>query len=175
MELNNYFKYLNILEDLESRPLLEMAMERSRLKAKIINISKKLEEHMLKCIVYENATNDLKHWITEISSYIGDIANDTIKPNNKKLTKEQYCSYLFGYDYDDLSNMSTLLNSFKLDMEKQKYPNFNIDNNLKEKCFSIGNSFMLEVSDMLIKKEKYSNRDFGDLFLNILIKNGVKI
>lgn len=175
MELNEYFKYLNILEDLESRPLLEMAMERSELINKIRSKRDLMEEHILKCMVYENITNDLKHWVSEVSSYIGKISNNTVKPNNKKLTKAQYCTHLFGYAYDSLSNMYTLLDDFQYKMNKRNYPDFKITKELKEKCFSIGNPFMLETSKMLSENKKYSNRDFGDLLLNLLMKNGVKL
>lgn len=175
MEPNEYFKHLNILEDLESRPLLEMAMERSELINKIRSKRDLMEEHLLKCMIYENTTNDLKHWVSEVSSYIGKIANDTVKPNNKKLTKNQYCAHLFGYDYDSLSNMDTILDDFQYKMGKRGYPDFKITKELKEKCFSIGNPFMLEVSKILSENKKCSNRDFGDLLLSLLIKNGAKL
>ena len=79
--------------------LLEMAMERSKLINKMQYYQDILEEHLLKCCIYQNTTNDFYNWIGEISGYISLFSGMTTKPKNNKLTKDQYKKYLFGAPY----------------------------------------------------------------------------
>ena len=80
------------------KPFMEMAYYRRDAQDKIRSLSGTILTHVIKLLYLDDDLN-IKHWKDEITSYFNKIEDITIKPNNKKFTKEEYYNYLFLEPY----------------------------------------------------------------------------
>lgn len=77
---------------------MEMAYYRRDAQDKIRSLSGTILTHVIKLLYLDDDLN-IKHWKDEITSYFNKIEDITIKPKNKKFTKEEYYNYLFLEPY----------------------------------------------------------------------------
>lgn len=61
--------------------LLEMSEDKAKLGSKIDNVTWILDEHLVKCLIYQNKTNTLNHWQHEIYSFLPRVPK--LKGSNK--------------------------------------------------------------------------------------------
>lgn len=92
----------------------------------IASISNKLEEHILKCVIYENSTNDYNKWIhSEIVPWLYSASDLRVKTRSGRLSKTDYEKYLFqafGEDEHDVGNhVARFYNAY---IKSGKYPDF---------------------------------------------------
>ena len=123
------------------RRLQEMSENKVQIRQDIVNVEDKIIEHLLKCFLYKNTMNNLKHWEGEIYSFLHRV------PKLKNTKK--YPSYKLLYNftieriYDDIDNIINLTIS---NLEFKNYPKVNNIN--KE---NLGKA-ILEYYDWLIEK-----------------------
>lgn len=69
------------------RRLQESAMRQSKLEDNLIDINPKITEHLLKCFLYKNTTNNLEHWKQDIYSFLHEVP---VLKQNKKLPSYKF-------------------------------------------------------------------------------------
>jgi len=77
---------------------MEMAYYRKEASDKIRSLSGTVLIHILK-VIYLNDPLNVNHWKIDISGYFIKIEDITIKPKNRKFTKEEYYNFLFLEPY----------------------------------------------------------------------------
>jgi hypothetical protein len=80
------------------QPFMEMAYYRKEASDKIRSLSGTIIKHIIKVMYLDDDLN-IKHWKSEITSYFDKISDITIKPRNKKFSKEEYYNFLFLEPY----------------------------------------------------------------------------
>ena len=80
------------------QPFMEMAYYRKEASDKIRSLSGTVLIHILK-VIYLNDPLNVNHWKIDISGYFIKIEDITIKPKNRKFTKEEYYNFLFLEPY----------------------------------------------------------------------------
>ena len=129
----------------------EMAMSRQQALSIVDSYVVEYSDHLLKCIVFGDSTNNLKHWSDEIAEYLDEINSIKIKPNNKKVRENYLYDYFFLASGDVELDYQILLKSFQ-NKHGKKYPKFDITSVLVSKAY---NTFL----------------DFADMFASVLSKN----
>lgn len=147
--------------------IFAMSTPRAKALESIDRYADTFTKHLIKCVVFQNSTNDLEHWILELSNYL-DFANSfTIKPSNKKLKASDYEDTLFGYLGTTASDAKQMLKMFKFDCGKD-YPEFDITNELVKKTYSVFQAILHKVLPILSSKNDWDTEDFAALLHNIL-------
>lgn len=97
-----------------------MAFPRKKCLDRLEALSKELNNHIIKCVVYyQTRPDDLSHWISEISNFIAQA--NKIKCNSK-LKKKDYMESIFADFGDEWIDANVNLEQFQL-IEKD-YPEF---------------------------------------------------
>ena len=162
---------INKLEEHINKQLVEMAMPLALAKTKISSKSDIIIEHILKSIVYGDSLKSLNHWCKEAGSWLDLCGNIILKPKNNKPSKNQYASWIFSYWFSDKDNVRASLKF--LAAECIDYPEFDVNDELINKVYDIGNQIQENILDMLTQKSLYSAKTYSQVILEILSKNGV--
>lgn len=115
--------------------LNEMAMSRQQALSIVDSYVVEYSNHLLKCIIFKNNTNNLNHWVNEIANYFDDINNIRIKPDNKKVREDYLYNYFFLASGDIEDDYYLILKAFQ-NKEGKKYPKFTITKELIEKIYN---------------------------------------
>lgn len=148
----------------------EFAFNRKIAKDKVSNWSKPILEHILKCTVYKNTTNNLNHWIEEeLAEYFEAISDYEVKTSSGKLKLHDYRNLAFFDSGTTVADMKCNLRDFKIHNKKTgKYPDFNLTNELAEELFEKFTNVAIQVSEMLAENKKYEAKDFFIVLHSIL-------
>lgn len=146
------------------QPFMEMAYYRKEASDKIRSLSGTVLIHILK-VIYLNDPLNVNHWKIEISGYFIKIEDITIKPKNKKFTKEEYYNFLFLEPY---CNSKSDWNNFQINSKYIKMIigriNSQYNSNIKEEDLDwdkISNLFK-------IISERISNYESVDDIINLI-------
>ena len=93
--------------------LCEIAMPLAMAKQKISDLSYGYIEHVMKCVVFQDTTQDLFHWEQEIVNFIAQVNNIVVKPDSKKLSSSYYRDYFFLGQGDELEDMKLFISMWK--------------------------------------------------------------
>lgn len=130
-----------------------MSYDRSTAKMKIASLSNKVEEHILKCIIYGNSTNSYQGWVKELAAWISFVNDVTIKPGKKKLKRKDYEDTLFKCIGDDVADVRLSLLSFQMnfasDRSNEPYREFEIDEYLVKKAYKVLINFKSKIGEIL--------------------------
>lgn len=139
-----------------------MSMDRSRALKRIDGFSEVLPEHIIKCVVYGNTTNDLHHWVChEICGYLGIVNEITVRPNDKKLKASDYASSLFGFMGDAWNDAYVALGTYALENERSKqYPAFEVTDELVDRVFFAFQSIITDTVPIFTTKNNMKREDF---------------
>ena len=160
--------------NLDESLLLEMAFERGVVVGKIQSLIEPIGEHLVKCVVYKNTTQNLYHWVNELAEYFRVINELQVKKLGK-LKEKEYLNYLTQYFGENITDCLSILDIFKLS-NKNKYPGFETNEELATNLFSVYTNLFNEVSKIFaIKKNNYSKKDFNMLIFEILNKNSISL
>lgn len=147
-----------------------MAYSRKDVIENIHKIKDALEEHILKCAIYGDSTNNLTHWVKEVCGYLNYANRFSVKPNNGRLKYNDYLDNLFGFMGDAIGDAETDLLWFQLNNNHSKeYPDFEITPELIQRTFDIFNSikeYMLPI--LTTKNNNLGAADFYDTIYNIV-------
>lgn len=80
--------------------LTEMSESKSKIERDIKYNSRELIEHLLKCLLFQNTTNNLNHWGQEVYSYLKDVQK--LKGSNKLPSEKMLYNCTLGYFADSL-------------------------------------------------------------------------
>lgn len=144
------------------RSVFAMSMDRSRAVNRIRGFSDPITEHIIKCVVYGNTTNDLHHWVChEICDYL-EIVNDiTVRPHDKKLKAHDYLSNLYGAMGDTRIDASILVRTFAAHNRRTKeYPDFKVTDDIIDRTFFAFKTMMTDTIPILTTKNKLESGDF---------------
>lgn len=146
------------------QPFMEMAYYRKEASDKIRSLSGTVLIHILK-VIYLNDPLNVNHWKIEISGYFLKIEDITIKPKNKKFTKEEYYNFLFLEPY---CNSKSDWNNFQINSKYIKMIigriNSQYNSNIKEEDLDWD-----KISTLFkIISERISNYESVDDIINLI-------
>lgn len=92
------------------QPIFAMALPRKTAITKLQSIAPEFAEHIMKSVIFLDTTQNLRHWVfEEISNWV-DIANTIrVKPNNKKLSTDDYLEYFFAEFGEEPEDVKVIL------------------------------------------------------------------
>lgn len=153
-----------------------MSLVRDKAVSKIASLSDKIEEHLLKCLVYKNSTDDYRHWIDdELATWISLVNDITIKPKDKKLKVKDYQSNLFGGLGDTYADANFALHLFRSNYTdsrkcKEPYPYFDITTELISTTLDAFTDIQSTLCEVLAKKNGLDKANIAKLLHTILDK-----
>lgn len=90
--MSNIYNLLDehLIKEFGPGPLTEMAESRKKALLELNHLEEEYFNHLCKCIIYENITNDFNHWCDEIAQKLYNAGKLKLKPDNKKLESKYY-------------------------------------------------------------------------------------
>lgn len=139
-----------------------MSMERDNAKTRVKGFSDVLPEHIIKCVVYGNTTNDLHHWVcVEICDFLSIVNDITVRPHDKKLKPKDIRSWLFGAMGDSRNEASILLRTFNLKNKRTKeYPDFDVTEVMIDTVYYAFRTIISDTLPILTTKNNLKKEDF---------------
>lgn len=137
----------------------EMSMPISAAKARIEGFTLPYIDHIIRCVVFNNTTNDLIHWENEIATYISKVNDITVKPKAEKFSKQFYVENFFLYWGDEVIDYNIALFDFQR-REGKYYPNFEITDQLSNKVFEVVKDFSDYFSVIVSAKNSHTKQYF---------------
>ena len=155
------------------RKLDEMAFNRSVAIKRVESYADTLFEHLLKCAVFKDTTGNLKHWINdEIAVYLADVNEIEVKTKKGKLNKVDYEKALLSDIGENSQDYKSTISSIRASWRKHdKYPFFQITDELVNNMFVMYNDIVKQCSEIFIQKEPVDIQVFIDLVTNIYNTN----
>lgn len=145
--------------------LTEMARPKKEVIKKISAFSDSIMEHIIKCVVYKNSTNNFLHWVNEISNFLSIINDYETKSMSGKLRYNEYLNTVFYKQGNSELDMKQNLRVFSLN---KNYPSFKIDNKLVKQLWNIFRSIAEKCSVIFSdKNNSFDENKFKDLILDI--------
>ena len=161
-EVNNWFNHVF---------LTKMAYSRGDVMPKIDSYTGMVKEHVMKCIVYENSTNDFNHWVNEIANFLSIINDFRIKTKTGKLKYEDYLNNGFYNHGNDYRDMNVGLRDFSYN---KKYPHFEVTDEMTQKLLNVYTRIAEDCSRIFAdKNNEYTHKDFKNLVLDIFEQNNI--
>ena len=121
---------IKLIDFLNKTRLFEMAFERKDAIKKLDNLSYEISIHLLKLIVFNNS-NNFNHWLGELNSWLNQVDDIRLKPNNKKLKEEDYLKYLKELYLENIDQVEKNIKKLKNRYPEEKViydnPNFVYD------------------------------------------------
>lgn len=110
-----------------------MSFTRSQALSKISSLSDTLNEHVIKCVIYQTILPDyIDHWTEEIGIYLYNV--NKIK-SKTKLKRADYIDSIFASFGTDMEDAEANLRLFKI--HNKEYPEFELSNKLIETLFEV--------------------------------------
>ena len=140
-------------------PLFEMARSRKKVIELIEGLQTIYEEHLLKCVIYGNSTDNVWHWAGEVAEVLVQVNGMKAKTSSGKLSSQDYIDNLLlasgEFDYEYKENLKHF--QFKY---KYKYPKFEITDKLVENTVDLFKYMALKYSKYLNNPKYVANKDF---------------
>ncbi len=142
----------------------EFATNRNIAIGRIESYSELIFEHLIKILVYGNTSNNLDHWITEISTWLTHISSMKIKTKTGKLKAQEYYDLLFGSIGEDENDIAVMLKFMQTELcVKKSYPKFEVTTNLVNRTYKLLTNLGNKVSFMLANKQIYNSIAFSNI------------
>lgn len=110
-----------------------MSFTRSQALSKISSLSNTLNEHVIKCVIYQTILPDyIDHWTEGIGIYLYNV--NKIK-SKTKLKRADYIDSIFASFGTDMEDAEANLRLFKI--HNKEYPEFELSNKLIETLFEV--------------------------------------
>ena len=154
---------------IKSNRIFGMAFGRKDALNNLRKRSDTLVEHIVKCAVYGNSTNNLDHWVKEICNYLSAANKVTVKPNDRRLKANDYLISLFASMGDQRIDAEYALYDFYADNEHRKeYPHFEATDEIVDKIFEMYNAIKEYMLPILTKQNNLTTDDFYDAIYKIV-------
>lgn len=110
--------------------LREFAYSRNKAIEKVVMENRTYSDHLIKCILYKNTTNNLWHWIDEIATKINNVNQIRLKSGNK-FSRQFYMDEFFLSDGDCKEDFKITLEHFQAKY-RFRYPKIEITESILE-------------------------------------------
>lgn len=142
-----------------------MSFTRSQALSKISSLSNTLNEHVMKCVIYQTILpNYMDHWTEEIGIYLYNV--NKIK-SKTKLKRADYIDSIFASFGTDMEDAEANLRLFKI--HNKEYPEFELTDDLIKRLFVTYDS-MIELSvPIFVSNETKSISDWIRAVRSILV------
>lgn len=101
-KLNELLNDVDIMSELENEhfitPLNEMSQEKTKIEQYLMSKVTIINDHLLKCLLLQDSTNSLNHWIKEIWGFLPELP--LIKGTNKLPSEKMIRNHTISY-FDD--------------------------------------------------------------------------
>lgn len=144
--------------------LEEMAYNRDKAIEKIKHETETYSEHLIKCIIYKNFTNNLWHWCDELADKIDTVNRIKLKLGGK-FSQKFYEDEFFLADGDCPSDFEITLKDFKRDF-RFKYPDFKITPELVSEVSEAFNDISLYFSNLVCRENNKDKLWFRNTLLD---------
>ena len=147
-----------------------MSVSKSKAEELASRYSDTVAEHLAKCVIYGDETNNLSHWIKEISHKLYLVNNVTLKPYGKKMKSQVYENPIF----DSMGTTEMDVNILLEDMAFRytgKYPEFSVTDELIHKVYTVFEQVKRLVTPILSSNNSYTSDDFERLIKKALDSN----
>lgn len=142
----------------------ELATNRNVAIGRIESYSELIFEHIVKILVYGDTSNNLDHWVTEISAWLTHISSMKIKTKTGKLKAQEYYNLLFGSIGEDEHDITVMLKFMQTELcVKKSYPKFEVTVDLVNRSYKLLNNLGNKVSFMLADKQIYNSIAFSNI------------
>lgn len=148
-----------------------MAHDKKKAETKIEALSEQINNHIIKCVVYRNSTNDLQHWIyDELTTWFDYINNIDVKTKSGKLSERSFDSILFSEFGENPKDAEFNLVVFRASVAKlgTEYPDFQITRNLAKKLNDVYTEIRTTFLPIFTKKNNYTRVDIYNMLSKIL-------
>lgn len=151
-----------------------MSYERKAILDKAFRISDRIQEHILKCVIYSKNYRDYKHWIEEeLATFFSDI-NDMTPKKGFKIKDVDYRKNLFSAFGDELEDAKREVKIFHrtfVEKHPDPYPDFNIVPELYTTYFHAWQELRDEIYHKIGKYSKEtSHEEISKLLHSVLDK-----
>lgn len=136
--------------DADKEVLLEMAMSLGEAKARLESLEAQYFNHVIKCVIFGDSTNNLYHWEQEIANFLNLANSIKIKSGTGKPSEKFYRDYFFYAWGDEITDYESGLEYFKV-KNGNKYPDFEIIEDLIGKVFEAVSDFAEYFSPLFSK------------------------
>ena len=142
----------------------ELATSRNVAIGRIESYSELIFEHIIKILVYGNTSNNLDHWIIEISTWLTHISSMKIKTKTGKLKAQEYYDLLFGSIGEDEHDITVMLKFMQTELcVKKSYPKFEVTVDLVNKVYTVLTNLGNNISFMLADRRIYNSVAFSSI------------
>lgn len=153
---------------IRSSYIMGMAFPLSVAKDKLTSDAKRLNDHIIKCVVYGDSLYCLNHWIDdEITTWIYKASTISCK---HRISSNVYRSTLFCWFGENSRDAESNLYDFyaKYVMRRKEYPKFDIDRYLIERLNKVYREIEKEIIQMFCDKYSYTKNDYSEVLREIL-------
>ena len=109
-----------VLDAIINTKLFEMARSRDDALRLLTSLQFQIGLHILKILMY-GKTQDYKHWVNEINTWLNDVQSIYLKPSKKRLGADVYKKYLWEHLFESVSEVQNHMNRLY-----REYPNSTI-------------------------------------------------
>lgn len=144
--------------------ILAMSYELKKIKDELMhNNPRDFASHCAKLMVCDYNYMHIEHWKKELFAFCSWIMTSTIKPNNKRVSKELIDEYYFGACCDSIGSYATALNIAWDELHLYGKRNTSKDTEL----FNDYRTFCNEVSKLLAKRTLtiYNIQELADKYI----------
>ena len=145
--------------------LNEMALDLKQCKKVLERKVPTYINHLIKCVVFKNTTNNLNHWVDEIATHFNEINGLILKGSNKKPSEDMYYDHFFTAAGDVEDDYRIHLRYFK-NTYGEDYPPFEITDNLLSELYLAVMDFANYFSPIMAQKNNYTKDYFKNKLLN---------
>jgi hypothetical protein len=153
-------------------PILGMAYQRSMAIKKISGYGEKIDEHIIKCVVYKNTTGNLWHWVhDELATWFDAINQTYVKGNGSgKLKEKDYADNVFGWFGDAFGDARINLSSFRVGVAElgNVYPDFEITYELQRELFEVDQAILSTFPKIFSQNNSLTKEDLFQMLWEIL-------
>ena len=116
--------------------ILAMSFPRKQALQRIESFADDITENIIKIGIYQNTTNDLNHWTSELATWFSDINDVTFKPKGKKFTRDIYIDSVFRNFGDSISDVRSAIHVWQLRNRRTKqYPDVECTEEIVDRTF----------------------------------------
>ena len=160
------------------RYIFSMSLPRQRAMDQASFYAVNIIEHMIKIVMYHYIrSDDVLHWVDEISDWLQRSDDITIKPKGHKLKESDLLNTVFSCMGSSLSDYRRELLMFQEKnrrgqfnyADKESYPEFEVDYNACQELMDACNRLINSTLPLLADKQDHDIQDYRDAVSDALI------
>lgn len=149
-----------------------MSLDRKKALQMVDNDSEALTIHVIMCCIWGNKFGCLKHWVnSEISNYIVNASEITVKNRKGRLKESEYMDTLFGFFGESKQDARNAINSFKRTIEEKEGNTFDVTEELVDNTYYLFKNIRIKyastISSMNVN-DSLSRNEVSSYIFNLL-------